>query len=277
MGDRYQLDNDRLDMLRILVNKFNAAGTTGQKAVLDEIINYIVDDYRQVLLAPHKRMDIVLGALRSDGKAEVDVDTNPQGTAIIDIELPVKKVAPALGDKAKFISYLKAKIEDFRTTIGAFVVMEMSRKTFNQCIVGSEEFGDFYKMIFSQREVSVSTGLITSDMASQVFTGIGLPPIRIVEDLVALPDGTNVQTFKDNRISLFSSTNLGRMMWHTPYEVTDPVPNKTYVQSAGGMYISSFRTDEGRFMEYGAEWIPNITSPQKLVIFDLDTMNPALP
>lgn len=37
--------------------------------------------------------------------------------------------------------------------------------------------------------------------------------------------------------------------------------------------ISNIRTDEGRFMEYGAEWIPEFTSPNKIVIFDLDTMN----
>ena len=81
------------------------------------------------------------------------------------------------------------------------------------------------------------------------------------------------QVFKDNRISLFTTPKQGKMRWHTPYEITDPVPGKTYTRSEGGMYISNIRTDEGRFMEYGAEWIPEFTSPNKIVIFDLDTMN----
>ena len=46
-------DNDRLDMLQELINKFNQAKTPDQRAALDDIINYIVDDMRQVLLAPH--------------------------------------------------------------------------------------------------------------------------------------------------------------------------------------------------------------------------------
>ena len=90
--------------------------------------------------------------------------------------------------------------------------------------------------------------------------------------LVELEDGTMKQVFKDNRISLFTTAKQGKMRWHTPYEITDPVPGKTYTRSEGGMYISNIRTDEGRFMEYGCEWIPEYTNPNKIVIFDLDTM-----
>ena len=53
MGDRYQMDNDRLDMLQELINVFNNSRTADQRSALDDIINYIVDDMRQVLLAPH--------------------------------------------------------------------------------------------------------------------------------------------------------------------------------------------------------------------------------
>jgi hypothetical protein len=274
LGDRYQMDNDRLDTLKALTDKYNTAGTAGQQAAMTAVIDYIVDDYRQVLLAPHKRMDIVLGDLRSDGKASVKNADNPNGVELLDIELPVKRLTPAVSDKPKFISYLKEQVESLKTTLGLFSVVEMSRKTFNQCIVASQEFGDFYKMIFTGREVNVSTGLITSEMATQVFTGIGLPPIRIIEDYVAKPDGTIAQAFKDNRVAFLPGDNLGRMMWHQPYEASDPIPGKSYTNLAGGQWISNVRTEEGRFMEYGAEWIPNITAPNKIVIVDLDTMNP---
>ena len=60
MGDRYQMDNERLDMLQELINKFNSARTTDQQSAVNDIINYIVDDFRQVLLAPHKRMEGLL-------------------------------------------------------------------------------------------------------------------------------------------------------------------------------------------------------------------------
>ncbi|EHH01554.1 hypothetical protein [Paraprevotella clara] len=272
LGDRYQMDNDRLDMLQELVTKYNNARPADQQRALNDIINYIVDDYRQVLLAPHKRMDLVDGALRSDGKATVKVDDNPQGIAMLDMELPVHRITPTTGDKSNFIKYLMEQVVELRTKFGMFVSMEMSRKTFIKSIVGSKDFGDFYKQSFAQKEVQLSSGLMSSEMATTIFQGLGFPPIVINEDLVELADGTMKQVFKDNRISLFTTAKQGKMRWHTPYEITDPVPGKNYTRSEGGMYISNVRTEEGRFMEYGCEWIPEYTAPNKIVILDLDTM-----
>lgn len=273
LGDRYQQDNDRLDMIKTLIDKFNAARPADQSAALNAIIDYIVDDVRQVRLAPHKRMDLVVGDLRSDGKASVKMADNPHGIELLDMELPVKRITPAASDKANFITYLKNKIEELRPTMGRFSVMEMTRSTFTNNIVGSSEFNSTYKMIMSGTQMALAGGLITDSMANQVFAGIGLPPIRIVEDYVALADGTSKATFKDNRITLLPQDKIGKMMWHEPYEITDPVPNKTYTRLEGGMWYSNWRTEEGRFMEYGAEWIPNFTAPNKIAIFDLDTMN----
>jgi hypothetical protein len=273
LGDRYQMDNDRLDMLKSLIDKFNAARPADQVTALNNIIDYIVDDVRQVRLAPHKRMDIVVGDLRSDGKASVTLADNPQGITLLDMELPVKKIIPAAGDKDNFITYLKTQIEAMRPTMGRFSVMEMTRSTFNKNIVGAKEFQNTYKMILGGARVALSGGLITDTMTNQVFSGIGLPPIRIIDDMVAMPDGTSKLVFKDDRITLLPQDKIGKMMWHEPYEISDPVPNKTYTRLEGGMWTSNWRTEEGRFMEYGAEWIPNFTAPNKIAIFDLSTMN----
>lgn len=273
LGDRYQMDNDRLDMLQELINKFNAAKTADQSAALNDIIAYITDDMRQVLLAPHKRMDLVVGDLRSNGKASVKVDDNPQGIQMLDMELPVNRISPDAGDKAHFVQYLMNLVVGLRTKFGNFNTMEMSRATFIKHIVGSADFGDFYKQSFNQKEVQIAAGLMSSEMASTIFQGLGLPAIVINEDMVELADGSYKQVFQDNRISLFTAPKQGKMRWHTPYEITDPIPNKTYTRSEGGMYISNVRTDEGRFMEYGCEWIPEITAPNKITIIDLDTMN----
>lgn len=269
LGDRYQMDNDRLDTLKALIDKYNISKTSDQSMALNNIINYIVDDLRQVLLAPHKRMDIVMGALRSTGKAEVKLADNPEGIELIDIELPVKAITPLVGDKASFITYLKKQIAELAATIGMFSVMEMSQLTFDSYILGSAEFLTNYKMIFGGAELASSGGLMTEAMANQLFTGIGLPPVRIVKEYVALNDGTNKQLFADKRITLLPTDKIGKMMWHEPYEASDPIPGKTYTRSEGGMYISQVRTEEGRFMEYGAEWIPNIGAPNKIVNFNL--------
>lgn len=271
LGDRYQMDNDRLDMLQTLIDVYNASKPADQVNAMNEIIAYLTDDLRQVLLAPHKRMDLVVGELRSKGSASVTSNNNPNGVEVLSMQLPVHNLTPASTVKNTFISYLKEQIEDLRLKYGNFSLIEMNRKTFNETIIGSTEFGTTYQALFASSRVNLATGLITGEMASEVFVGIGLPRIVINEDLVQTDDGMK-KVFADNRIALFPDVKIGKMKWHTPYEATDPIPNKVYARSEGGMYISNQRTDEGRFMEYGCEWIPDIANPNRIVIINTETM-----
>lgn len=272
LGNSYQMDNDRLDMLKLLVDRFNSAGQ-GQGQVMTEIIDYVADDIRQLTLAPHKRMDYVVGQLRSTGKAEVKLGDNKDGIELIDIELPVITKTPIATDKNNLVTYLQGQIQSLRATIGQFGVMEMTQSTFNNRIATTAEFQSMYKMILGTSEIAVSGGLVTAPMANQLLTGIGLPNIRIVEEYVVKEDGTSVNAFANDRIALLRQDKIGKMMWHTPYEITDPVPNKTYTQLEGGHFISTRRTDEGRFTEYMAEWMPNITEPNKIAIIDLSKLD----
>ena len=63
LGDAYQMSIDRLSELQDLIDKFNVAKPADQKAAMEEIVNFLADDYRQITLAAHKRMDIIVGAL----------------------------------------------------------------------------------------------------------------------------------------------------------------------------------------------------------------------
>ena len=105
--------------------------------------------------------------------------------------------------------------------------MIMTRASFNKLILGSSEFGEQYKMILGSNEMKLSTGLVSSSLASEVFTGIGLPRIEIKEDYVKDQTGKNVQIYADNRITLLPSDNIGYMRHHTPYEATDPVQKRS--------------------------------------------------
>lgn len=272
LGNRFQLDNDRLDIVRELIAKFNSAGK-GQPEALNDIINFLADDLRQCTLAPHKRMDYVVGQLRSTGKASVKLADNPQGIELIDLELPVITKTPEASDKSNLISYLQKAVQELRPTVGTFGIMEMTRTTFNNRIAKSSEFANAYKMILGSAEIAVGGGVITDAMANQLLTGIGLPAIRIVEEYVVDEQGTTKSCFADDRISLLRQDKIGKMMWHTPYEITDPIPNKVYTGLQGGHFISTQRTDEGRFTEYMAEWMPNIAEPNKIVVFDLDNLD----
>lgn len=272
IGNRFQMDNDRLDMLKTLIDKFNAAGNN-QATVMTEIINYIADDIRQCSLAPHKRMDYVVGLLRSTGTASVKIANNKDGVELIDITLPVIEYKPASSDKNTLVTYIQKKVQELKATVGTFAVMEMTQTTFNNRIATCTEFQSMYKMILGTSELAVSGGLLTAAMANQLLVGVGLPPIRIVEEYVVTEDGNAVNSFADDRITLLVTEKIGKMMWHTPYEITDPVPGKVYTGLEGGHFISTQRTDEGRFTEYMAEWMPSIANPNKIVIINLDDLD----
>ena len=199
---------------------------------------------------------------------------------MLNIELPFKVITPTSGDKTNFITYLQQQINALAPDYGVFPKMIMSRGTFIKNIIGSAEFGDKFKMQLSGNEMYLSTGLITSQLASQVFTGIGLPAIEIKEDYVKDQTGKNVAIYADDRITLLPQDRIGYMRWHTPYEATDPTPGRNYsgtdsdrTGSNGGMLICGYKDDNGRYLEYTAEWIPQITNPNLIVNFDLTTMN----
>ncbi|MBS5979422.1 MAG: hypothetical protein KIB51_06750 [Dysgonomonas mossii] len=269
LGDRYQMDIDRLSDLQDILDKFNEANTADQKTILNEIIDFIMDDYRQILLAPHKAMDIVVGELLMTGKAAVHMADNKENLKVLDIELPFHYITPDAAEKDKFISYLQSQIEQLKARYGVFQKMVMSRASFNKHIIGASEFGDKFKMILGEKQMYLSAGLITSPLASQVFQGIGLPAIEIKEDYVENKDGVNVQVYGDDRITLLKADKVMRMRHHRPYVTTDPVPGRNYSSAEGQMSVCNYRDEEGRYMEYTAEWVPEFTAPNKIVNIDL--------
>jgi hypothetical protein len=241
---------------------------------LTEIINFVYDDYRQVLLAAHKRMDLVVGSLLMTGSATVkNKDNNIDNLDILSIDLPFRFITPATTDKTNFITYLQTQINALKPDYGMFAKMIMTRSTFITNIIGSAEFGDTFKMVLGSNQFYMSTGVMMSQMASDVFKGIGLPAIEIKEDYVKDQNGTNVAVYADNRITLLQQDKVGLMRFHTPYEVTDPIPNRTYSRAEGDLAISQFRDKNGRYLEYAAEWIPQIQDPTQIVNFNLATMN----
>lgn len=278
LGDAFQMDVERLSELQDLIDKYNEAKTADQIAAMNDIINFIVDDYRQIILAPHKRMDIVVGSLLMTGKATVKNKDNADGIELLDIELPFHFITPESSDvivdgKKMYISYLRTKVQELKAKFGDFGKMVMSRATFNRFIIGSSEFGETFKMVLPSQQLYLSGGLMTPAMANQLFAGIGLPAIDIKEDYVEEQDGTNKQVYADNRITLLRQDMSGYMRHHTPYEATDPVAGRQYNavgQDNGQMLISNYRDKNGRYMEYTAEWIPQFSAPHKIVNFNLE-------
>lgn len=85
--------------------------------------------------------------------------------------------------------------------------------------------------------------------------------------------GKNIPIYADGRISLLPQDKIGYMRFHTPYEAVDGVPGRNYTQADGDMLISGYKDSNGRYLEYTAEWIPQIANPNLIVNFDLSEMN----
>ncbi len=255
LGDRYQISIDRLSDLQDLIDKYNAAKPEDQKAAMRDIVDFIYDDYRQVLLAPHKRMDIIVGSLLMTGAASVkNKDDNAGGIDLLNIDLPFKFIKPDTEDKDYFVTYLQQKLNELKSIYGTFPKMIMSRGTFIKNIIGSSEFGDKFKM-----------QLTGNEMYRYHLAGI------FIGDCGRC--GKNIPIYADGRISLLPQDKIGYMRFHTPYEAVDGVPGRNYTQADGDMLISGYKDGNGRYLEYTAEWIPQIANPNLIVNFDLSEMN----
>lgn len=279
LGDRYQMDVNRLSELQDLLDKYNEANATGQVAALNDIISFIYDDYRQVMLAAHKRMDLVVGDLLMTGKTSVrnkdKAQSEQNATEFLNIELPMNTIELQDSDvidgtKKKMVTYLMNKLNELAPDFGKYSKMIMSRGTFVKHIIGSSEFGEMFKMQLGSNQMYLSTGLVTSALASDLFTGIGLPAIEIKDDYVKEQNGKNVQVYADGHITLLPQDKIGYMRYHTPYEQTDPVPGMNYTPTGeGDMLVAANRDHNGRYLEYTAEWIPQIADPTLITTLDL--------
>lgn len=266
LGDKFQMDNERLDLLRDLVVRYGE--TNGGN--IAEVADFLVQDFRELTLAPHKRMDKVVGDLLSKGEAHVKVDDNRDGVEGLDIVLPFVKTKAKASDKGKMLPFLQGVAEK-NAKLGS-TVMLMSRKTFSEKFAMSDEFKMQFKQTFGTSEIITSGGAMTVDMANSIFAALGLPRAVIIGDHVEDQDGDLQQVFSDDKITFMPTLKVGKMRWHTPYEATDPIDGKTYINLEGGMFISTKRSEEGRFLEYGCEWIPEITVPHRILNIDLSAV-----
>lgn len=253
LGDKMQMDRARLDSLAAML----ASGI--QDA--NEIADFLVEDFREMVLAPHKRMDKVVGDLVSTGHAQVKEADNSKGVKVLDLSINMATAKTTSENKGKLMPFLQKLASEY-SHLG-FGVIEMSQETFFNRFATSKEFSATFKQKLGDSEV-VASGILSEEAVSALFRTMGLPPVRVVNAKVEDINGAKYDVFTKDRLTFMPNGKIGKMRWHLPYEATDPVPNKAYSQQAGGHLISSWRTDEGRFIEYSAEWVPEINASRML-------------
>lgn len=261
MGDRFQMDNDRLEKLKFILDRVNA-GQLGQDAVVDTL----TDDFRELSVAPYKRMEKVLFDLLFNGKAEVTIGDNPKGVSILDMNLPILTAEAKASDKDNLVEFLvNLRNKYSHLTFGTMV---MSQATFFKYFAKSKELMGKYKMSLGGAEVSVA-GIIPLEAVNAIMTSLGLPAIRVVNNIVTDLSGATSPLCPDDKIVFLPEGEIGKVRHFRPYELNDPVPNKVYNTLVGDHMISTQRTDEGRFIEYACAWIPEVRLPKHILSVDL--------
>lgn len=261
LGDRMQMDNDRLEMLRALTERY---GNSTVKAA--DIVNFLVQDFQELAMAPHKRIDKILGDLISTGESSVKISDNPKGIQVLDMSIPIIKEKTQASDKGKLLVFLQnIMAAHAHLNLG---VIEMNRKTFVNFFGKGEEFISTHKLILGTSGVSY-VGMLTLEHINRLFESSGLPKVRINDEIVTDLNGKTYPVFADNRITFMPDGEIGKLRFRRPYEATDPVNGKTYVHLDGGMFISTLRNDEGRFIECGAEWVPEVRASKSMINIDL--------
>lgn len=270
LGDAYQMTNERLEKLQILIDTYNR---TPNASVINEIVDFLVDDLRQCTLAPHKAFDKMNADLRFTGTAKVSANANNEGVTIDDITIPINIIKAAVGDKNNIVTFIRDKVINALRPKGcSFDRMEMNLNTFQNRILGSSEFKDKYRLGIKQDQVNPFT-LLTPELINPVLSVAGIPRIVIREEWIQTSPDTSVNVVPDDKISFVPAGKIGRLMWKRPYEMVDNVPGKQYTSLEDGkMFIASKRTEEGRFMEYGMEGIVSIEKPTKMAILDLSDL-----
>lgn len=271
LGESYQMDNARLEKLQELVDTLNLLGN---QQAMEDIINFLVDDFRQCALAPHKRMDLMLNDLKFTGKAEVQSKADENGVKINTIQLPFKKgknlIVPTSDVKDSFISYLINAVPTLRQAGSDATIMEMNRVTFTNYIAGCKEFKENFVTKVASVEVGTAQSLISPAIINQVFTSLQIPfQIRLKDVYITMQDGTTKNAVPDGKISLLPNDKIGHLRYNRPYELSDRIASKSYTEQENGLYIATERTKEGRFVEYGCDWIVDVNRSNRMGLIDL--------
>lgn len=261
LGDRFQMDNDRLERLQSLVNGLNKGAVSA-----DVVTNFLVEDFKEVSIAPYKRIEKIAFDLLYNGKASVTMEDNPQGVQIVDMDLPIYTEKAKANDKDHLIEFLVSIVNKYSYL--KFATMEMNQATFLKFFAKSPELLGKYKVRDGGTEVEI-TGTVPLGAVNAMLEALDLPTIRVVKNVVTDTNGKDYSLCPDNKIVFLPAGQIGNIRHKAPYELSDRVGGKTYTVLAGDHMVTSERTNEGRFIEYECHWVPEIIVPKRIVSVDL--------
>lgn len=256
IGDRWQLDNDRLERLLYLEGRYRdrqANFTAAQRLTeFQKIVDYLFNPFEIAAVSPHKRVDMLYFEGLTNGTLTVDLANNPYGIQWeIDLRIRKYKLSGPIWNLANAatsnpITDIQAAVVDMEARGKIVTRLRMTQKTFND-MVTSEAFTKAFKLNLGSLEVAPSA-IIPLDKVNQYFQSVSLPPVSIERKMVTLADGSSVNMFHDNRIVLQVANRVAKVIVADPLDLRLPKPNRNYYTYLDNL-VSYYVNDQGRFVE----------------------------
>lgn len=259
MGNRWQLDNDRLRTMYEMEGRFRdrSASYTAERRSAEwlKLVKFFFDSFEMAAIAPHKRLDLLVYEGISNGTLTIELANNPLGIQYDPIDLGVKKFGTlgAVWNQQNAINGTMHGMQDLRAfqdlmqASGRSVIkFRMTRVTFNQ-LAYSFQYNDSIKLNLGKISMNPEVGLSLADV-NTILAGADIAPIQLESQIIAIDEDTDVNAFHDNRIVAVLGENVAKMIVSEPLEAIDPVPGKIYTQYEDN-WISSYRDNNGRYVE----------------------------
>ena len=278
MADKWQMDNDRLEQFYLLEGRYRnkrASYTPEQdNNEFRKLLDFLYRPYDRAVIAPQKRIDMLYFEGLFNGTQTVSRTNNTSANVSFTYSLNVKafeaKVATWGNANATPLDDIQA-LDDYAQSKGRVIRrLRMSKRTFRKMCKSSQIISQF-KMKLSRADVNAG-GILSVNDVNAYLESIMLPTIVVEKDRFAtLADGTSVNFTKDDRVVAQCADRVAVLKVSDPLESIDPLPNKTY-STVDNNLIGTWRTDEGRFIDYDMWATPVFTGMDNFYILKTDSV-----
>ncbi len=276
-GNKYQLSKREVRDLLELQDNVGKMGID-----LTTLIDHLIPDVRRATVGPHKAIDRLLLEAMSTGKMTMTSDNNPRGivwNSALDwgIDQSFASVKWSANNSAtmKPLKDIKAKVKTGIAKGISYSGIKMSSATFD-LMVGSAEFQSAFKTQMGNF-TEVSNAFIAPETVTQLFRGVGLPAIELIDYPVQVEgkDGayTTILPFADDRVTFVVDDNLGDLLYSYANEQRRPVDGKSYA-TALNVLVSKFSDNDGNeFTEGEFNAFPVINAASSMSILKTDSIS----
>lgn len=280
MGDEWQMDNDRLEKYYYMERRFRDRMpnlTKEQQGVeYAKLVKYLFNPYELAAIAPHRRILAQYWEGLSDGQVTL-TKTNNAGGVVWSAALPngISKVNLRSSDVVWSTATLATMdvlavlkyAEDIADAAGKTILKFRVSKTTASLIMQCTQLKNLIGRVLGNIKTD-SSPYLGIETINTYLSGIGLPPIEIINAKGVLNTGTAVSMFKDGRLVAQYAPKVAVLKVSDALESIDPVPNKVYTTYFDNL-ISQWRNDNGRYIGYEMFAFPAFVGRNDVAIIDV--------